>query len=166
MGFWDLAEALLADPVVGGAAESARLRASNGLLDTIQRELAREVGRNVHARGSLYVAAPDPQAVASLLEALPPVVGPHHRGLRVHVLASRAALGATAPAHPLVESIAVDPDGPPDERRFLLFLSDRGAYGALRSAEGELFHTCDAPLVDVLIAKLLEHHHLRSAEGT
>jgi diguanylate cyclase (GGDEF)-like protein len=172
MGFWDLAGALLADPVASGAATSARVRAPDELVEAIQREVAREVGRDVHARGALYVCASDPSAIAPLLGALPAIDGSPSGAaptLRVHAIAPRAVLEAAEaafPSHPLVEWIGVEADDALEECSFLLYLSDRGAYGALRSSQGELFHTSDAPLVDVLVAKLLEHYDLRGPEGT
>lgn len=169
MGFWDLSEALLADPVASGVAESARLRGPDELIEAIQREIAREAGRHGGERGSLYVGAADPSVVVSLIEALPAVGGApagEEPALRVHVLVPRSSPAPIGPEHPQVEWISVEADQPLAEGRFLLFLSDRGAYGALRSADGELFHTCDAPLVDLLIAKLLVHYDLRSPEGS
>jgi two-component system cell cycle response regulator len=44
---------------------------------------------------------------------------------------------------------------------FLLFLGESAAYAFLQRTGGALFHTSDAPLVDLLVAKLQCNYDLQ-----
>jgi hypothetical protein len=75
----------------------------------------------------------------------------------VHLLGPRRA-GATA--HPLVTRTFVEGDARFEGHAFLLFRSARAAY-ALLAGRGALFHTCDAPLVDALVAGVQAQYDLQ-----
>ncbi len=167
LGFWELVDALL-DRTPPGAA-SAVTRSGSALVDAIQAEVGREIGRTARARGVAYVAAPTEAAARALVTALPRLEAADRAGdlaSRVHLLCPRGdgAAGA-AGEHPLVRRVAVEPDRRLERRPFLLFLSERTAYAALGGVDGPLFHTADTPLVDLLVARLQALHDLQPAEA-
>ena len=80
---------------------------------------------------------------------------------RVFVLGPR---GSAAPAqHRLVSRVHVEGDARIASHDFLLFLGESAAYALLQRPGGALFHTSDAPLVDLLVAKLQCAYDLQPA---
>jgi diguanylate cyclase (GGDEF)-like protein len=157
--FWELADALLDGAPVPEGGASARLAADPELFAAVQREAAREIGRDPRQRGVLYVGAPSSAVQAPVLEALPNLAGAARAGdagARVYLLGPRGP-GAPAaredPDHPLVTQVFLDGDPRLRDHAFLLFLSESAAYGFLEGG-GRQFHTSDAPLVDALVARL------------
>jgi two-component system, cell cycle response regulator len=155
-GFWELADALLGErvPIPVGSA-SARLAFDPELRGAVEREAAREIGRDPRARGVLYLSRSTP-APPPALAALPRPEASARAGdvgAHVYVLGPR---GTTPDGgeHPLVTEVPVDGDPRLDGHAFILFLSERAAYGFLMAPDGRAFHTSDVPLVDALVARL------------
>jgi diguanylate cyclase (GGDEF)-like protein len=154
--FWDLVELLLSEGAhLPASSPSARRRADPSFFETVQREAARELGRDRRARGVLYLGSSSGGGAAPLLAGLPEGQGASRAGddpARVFVLGPRSA-GDPAP-HPLVSRVHVEGDPRIGAHDFLLFLGESAAYALLQRPDGALFHTSDAPLVDLLVAKL------------
>jgi diguanylate cyclase (GGDEF)-like protein len=152
--FWDLVDLLLSeDARLPESSPSARRRADPRLFEAVQREAARELGRDRRARGVVYLSAPGAQP--PLLAELPADPGPSRAGddpARVILLGPRAS--APRGDHPLVTAVSVEGDARLAGHEFLLFLGECSSYALVQRPGGVLFHTCDAPLVDLLVAKL------------
>jgi diguanylate cyclase (GGDEF)-like protein len=160
--FWQLADALLEGAPIPAGSPSARLPLDPELLDAVQREAARELGRDLSARRVLYVTRTGGGAcpVTAALPRLETAARGDVRS-RVYVLGPRAAdPGHDEREHPLVTHVSVDGDRRFDMHFFLLFLSESAAYALLRGPDGRVFHTADAPLVDALVAKLQAQYDL------
>ncbi len=158
-GFWELADALLASGGVAipAGSVSARLPLDPELLAAVEREAAREIGRDPRARGVLYVSRSSGAALPAAVAALPRLEAAARAGdvgAHVFVLGPRAGAAPHAEGHPLVTHVPVEGDPRLDAHAFVLFLSERAAYGLLQGPGGRVFHTADAPLVDALVARL------------
>jgi diguanylate cyclase (GGDEF)-like protein len=154
--FWELAALLLSeDARLPESTPSARRRADPALFEAVQREAARELGRDRRARGVLYLGSSTGADAAPLMAGLPEAQGASRAGddpARVFVLGPRSR---SAPSvHPLVSRVHVEGDPRIADHDFLLFLGESAAYALLQRPGGALFHTSDAPLVDLLVAKL------------
>ncbi len=117
----------------------------------VQRELGRELAREPHARGLLYIGTGEAAPEFPFLELLPPEIG-----ARVCVLIRR---GLKRLDHPAVSTVFLQGASPLTaaalQLEFLLFLSETGAYAyARRQREPIAFHSSDRPLVDHLISRL------------
>ncbi len=161
--FWELVELLLADGArIPDSSPSARLEGDRELFAAAQREAAREIARDPHARGVLLLALRDPLASAPLRAALPaddPAARAGDGAARVFLLGPRGDAPA-GPGHPLVTEVHVD-DARLAGHELLLFLSEHSAYGLLSGPGGRIFHTSDMPLVDALVSKLQAHYDLQ-----
>jgi two-component system, cell cycle response regulator len=161
--FWELVDLLLSDGArLPESSPSARRRADPAFFEAVQREAARELGRDRRARGVLYLASSSSAGASSLLEGLPEGQGASRAGddpARVFVLGPRSA-GASAP-HPLVSRVHVEGDPRITSHDLLFFLGESAAYALLQRPDGVLFHTSDAPLVDLLVAKLQGAYELQ-----
>jgi GGDEF domain-containing protein len=160
LGFWDAADLLLGGGAPADAGRSALLARDDELFRAVQREAARDLGRDPRARALLYLGVPREEDAAPAIAALPAAalasrVG--DGGPRVHLLGPRRA-GANA--HPLVTRTFVEGDARFEGHAFLLFRSARAGY-ALLAGRGALFHTCDAPLVDALVAGVQAQYDLQ-----
>jgi diguanylate cyclase (GGDEF)-like protein len=160
--FWELFDLLLdARTRIPEGSPSARREADPELFAAVQREAAREVGRDPRARGHLYVGVP---AVGSapVLSALPPAGGGARSGdasARIAVLGGRGG-APEPPAHPLLSAVYVDGDRRLAGSRFVLWLSEHASYALLEDEGGRAFHSADAPLVDALVSRLQALHDL------
>jgi two-component system cell cycle response regulator len=155
--FWELADVLLSDAPLPESSPSARLEADFELLAAAQREAALEVARDPRARGHLYVGTKGPVRASVVRAALPdgdPAARAGDQAMRVYVLGARGGGGPDAPHHPLVTEVYLDGDKRLADHEFLLFMSERSAYGLLAGPDGRAFHTSDVPLVDALVSKL------------
>ena len=163
--FWELADVLLSDDArLPESSPSARRHADPALFEAVQREAARELGRDRWARGVLYLGASSGSGAAPLMAGLPEGQGASRSGddpARVFVLGPRGS-GAPAP-HRLVNRVHVEGDARIATHDFLLFLGESAAYALLQRPGGALFHTSDAPLVDLLVAKLQCAYDLQPA---
>jgi diguanylate cyclase (GGDEF)-like protein len=152
--FWDLAALLLSeDARLPESTPSARRHADPALFEAVQREAARELGRDRRARGVLYLGSST--GAAPLMAGLPEGQGASRAGddpARVFVLGPRSR--SSPFVHPLVSRVHVEGDARIADHDFLLFLGESAAYAILQRPGGALFHTSDAPLVDLLVAKL------------
>ena len=137
---------------------SATLPLAPGLLESVEREVVREMGRDAYVRRVLYLGGPGglgaPEESLSGLD-LPARSSPV--GARIYLF---GPAGAPARAHPLVTRVPVSGDRRLAEHAFLLYLSQRAAYALLRGPGGRIFHTADAPLVEALAAKLHRRYDL------
>ncbi len=162
--FWELADILLSDSArIPDTSPSARFDTDPEFFAAAQREAAREIGRDPRARGVLYVGVRDALSSAEVLGALPEVEASSRAGdatIRVYVLGRRGA-GATPPSHPLVTEVYLDGDQRFAGHDFVLFISERSAYGVVAGPNGRMFHTSDAPLVDALVSKLQNVYDLQ-----
>jgi two-component system cell cycle response regulator len=154
--FWELCDLLLSGQAnLPESSPSSRLPADPELFAAVQREAAREIGRDPRARGLLYVGAAAGQARAPVLEALPPCdTGGRKGDSSVHVYLLGPRGGAAPVVHALVTELGLDGDKRLADHRFLLFLSEHAAYAHLIGPGGRAFHTSDLPLVDALVARL------------
>jgi diguanylate cyclase (GGDEF)-like protein len=162
--FWELADLLLSEGAhLPESSPSARRHADPALFEAVQREAARELGRDRWARGVLYLgSSAGTTGAAPLLRGLPEGQGASRSGddpARVFVLGPRSS-GAPAP-HRLVSRVHVEGDARIAAHDFLLFLGESAAYALLQRTGGALFHTSDAPLVDLLVAKLQCNYDLQ-----
>jgi diguanylate cyclase (GGDEF)-like protein len=162
--FWELADLLLSDSArMPDTSPSARLDASPEFFAAAQREAAREISRDPRARGVLYVGVRGSSAGAAVLGALPEVEVASRSGdatIRVYLLGRRGA-GATPRPHPLVTEVYLDGDQRFAGHEFLLFITERSAYGVIAGPDGRMFHTSDGPLVDALVSKLQNLYDLQ-----
>ena len=150
--FWDLVDALLETARIPTGSPSARIPLEPELFDSVEREAAREIGRDPRVRGVLYLARPG-GGDGQLLAELPQLRGALRKGetgSRVYVVGPRSA----GREHPLVAHVPVNGDRRFERHAFLLFFSEAAAYALLQGADGRTFHTSDAPLVEALVAKL------------
>jgi len=164
-GFWELADALLGDAPLPEGGATVRLPPDPDLFRVVQAEVAREIGRDPRARAAVYAADPEAGLAAPVARALPPVVGlarAGDAGARVVVLGARRG-GGREPSHPLLTAVRVEGDARLAGCGFLLLLTERSAYGLLQSPAGALVHTSDAPLVDLLVARLASAYGLPPA---
>ena len=154
--FWELVDLLLSEASrLPESTPSARRSADPGLFEAVQREAARELGRDRQARGVIYLGSSVGDGAAPLLAGLPEGQGASRSGddpARVFLLGPRSG-GAPTP-HRLVSRVHVEGDARIAAHDFLLFLGETAAYALLQRPGGALFHTSDAPLVDLLVAKL------------
>jgi diguanylate cyclase (GGDEF)-like protein len=152
--FWELADLLLSEGArLPDSTPSARRHADPALFEAVQREAARELGRDRRARGVLYLGSS--AGAEPLLSGLPVGEGASRAGddpARVFVLGPRS--GEASAPHPLVSRVHVEGDPRFAAHDFLLFLGESAAYAFLQRPGGALFHSSDAPLVDLLVAKL------------
>jgi diguanylate cyclase (GGDEF)-like protein len=155
--FWELADLLLSENArIPDSSPSTRLPPDGELLAAVQREAAREIGRDPRARGVLYVGARERLASAPVLQALPPIDAASRASdatVRVYVLGPRGGV-ASRVDHPLVTEVYVEGDARFASHAFVLFMSEHSAYGLLAGPGGAMFHTSDVPLVDALVSKL------------
>ncbi len=156
--FWELADLLLSDSArIPDTSPSARLESDGDeFIAAAQREAAREISRDPRARGVLYVGVREALDAAALIGALPTEEVGSRAGdatIRVYLLGRRGA-GGTPPRHPLVTEVYLDGDQRFAHHEFLLFITERSAYGVLAGPDGRMFHTSDGPLVDTLVSKL------------
>jgi diguanylate cyclase (GGDEF)-like protein len=160
--FWELCDLLL-DPGVRlpESSPSTRLRADPERLEALQREAAREIGRDPRARGLLYVGTPAGLSRAPELEALPEEAGGRSGDPSVHVYLLGPRGGGAPVEHPLVTEVYLDGDKRLAGHELLLFLSEHSAYAHLAGPDGRAFHTSDVPLVDLLVAKLQAAYDLQ-----
>jgi two-component system cell cycle response regulator len=161
-GFWEAADLLLGGGAPADGGRSALLPRGDELFRAAQREAARDIGRDPRARALLYLGVPREDDAAEAIGALPGAPFASRAGdgrPRVHLLGPRGA-GAAALAHPLLTRLFVEGDARFDGHAFLLFRAARAAY-ALLLGPGALFHTCDAPLVDALVARLQAQYDLQ-----
>jgi GGDEF domain-containing protein len=157
--FWELADLLLgadlpADP------RWAHLALAPGLLEAVQAEAARQIGRDPRARSALYLTTASP-GHASPVWALPRLEAAGRAGdvgARVFLLGPRRA--AAGEPHPQVTHVPVEGEVRLESSAFLLFVSERAAYALLRGPTGQVFHTSDAVLVDALVEKLRARYDL------
>ena len=163
--FWELADLLLSEGAgLPESSPSARRHADPALFETVQREAARELGRDRWARGVIYLGSSAVAGAAPLLAGLPRGQGASRSGddpARVFVLGPRSS-GDPA-RHRLVSRVHVEGDAQIAAHEFLLFLGESAAYAFLQRTGGALFHTSDAPLVDLLVAKLQCNYDLQPA---
>jgi len=161
--FWELVDLLLSDGArLPESSPSARRRADPGLFEAVQREAARELGRDRQARGVIFLGSSGGDGASPLLAGLPEGQGASRSGddpARVFLLGPRSG-GSPAP-HRLVSRVHVEGDARIAAHDFLLFLGETAAYGFLQRPGGVLFHTSDAPLVDLLVAKLQSAYELQ-----
>jgi two-component system cell cycle response regulator len=161
--FWELADLLLSDGArFPESSPSARRHADPALFEAVQREAARELGRDRWARGVIYLGSSAVAGAAPLLAGLPRGQGASRSGddpARVFVLGPRSS-GDPA-RHRLVSRVHVEGDARIATHEFLLFLGESAAYAFLQRTGGALFHTSDAPLVDLLVAKLQCNYDLQ-----
>jgi diguanylate cyclase (GGDEF)-like protein len=154
--FWELVDLLLSEGArLPESSPSARRRAEPQLFEAVQREAARELGRERRARGLLYLGAGEGAAASPIAAELPAAPGASRAGddpARVFVVGPRGR--AILPPHPLVSAVHVEGDARLASHEFLLFLGESSAYALVQRPGGVLFHTSDAPLVDLLVAKL------------
>jgi hypothetical protein len=139
---------------------SPSVRVSDGeLMAAAQRELGLEVSRDSKARGLFYAGARDRASEHAVLAALKGFEGL----ARVCLLGRRAVGNVAKPAegNPLVTRIFVDDESEMGSHDVLFYLSERSAYGLIQRANGPIFHTSDAPLVDALVAKLQARYDLQ-----
>lgn len=162
--FWDLADRLLDGAPLPPGASSARLSAAPGLFADVQREVAREIGRDPRQRGLLYVGVSGSASEAPVAAALPLLSAAARAGdagARVFVLGRRGSSPAGEPAaHPLLTPVFVDGDKRLEDHRFLLLLRHDAAYALLQGRGGRTFHSSDAPLVDALVSRLQTQYDL------
>jgi two-component system cell cycle response regulator len=162
--FWDLADLLLSDGAkIPESSPSERATADPELVVAVQREAAREIGRDPRARGLLYVGSRERLEESPVLQALPTGEAAARAGdttARVFLLGPRGA-DPVRLGHPLVTEVYVDGDDRFATHDFLLFLSEHSAYGLIRGPGRRMFHTSDAPLVDALVSKLQAHYDLQ-----
>jgi diguanylate cyclase (GGDEF)-like protein len=156
--FWELADLLL-DPAGPAAdpASSARRASDPELFAAVQREAARDIGRDPRARGLLYVGARPGAGPPEVLRCLPPPGGASRAGdaaARIVVLGPHAGDSGDEPDHPLLSRVAVDRERRFQDHEFLLYLSEQAAYALLQDGSGRAFHTADPPLVDALVSRL------------
>ena len=153
--FWELADALLEGSALAPRSPSALLPLAAGLLEAMERELIREIGRDPKLRRTLYLGGARcggvlPAPLAEAGRAAPP-------GARVYLLGSS---DAAAPAHPLLTRVPVSGDRRLADHAFLILLAPRAAYALLEGPGGRIFHTADAPLVLALASKLERRYEL------
>ncbi len=154
--FWELCDILLGESSrLPDSSPSARLPADPAFFAVLQREAAREIGRDPRARGVLYVGLGGGVARAPVLAALPNdgMARASDASVHVYLLGPRAG-GEERVDHPLVTQVFLDGDPGMASHEFLLFLGEHAAYGLVQRPGERLFHTSDAPLVDALISKL------------
>ncbi len=158
--FWRLFDALLRGAPIPAGSPSARLPLDPELLDEVERETAREIGRDARARGVVYLAHPGAGAghLAAALARRPTASRQGDTGSRVYALGPRSL--DPGRDHPLVTHVAVD-DPRLEGHAFLLFLSETASYALLQGPGGDSFHTSDAPLVDALVARLQAQYDLQ-----
>jgi GGDEF domain-containing protein len=161
--FWRLADALLDGEPIQAGSPSARLPLDPEILDSVEAETGREIGRNLRARSIVYLARRD--AGERLSAALPELEGAARQGdigSRVYVLGARApAPGRHVREHPLITRLASNGDRRLAEHSLLLFLSESASYALLQSPDGRIFHSSDEPLVDALAEKLEARYRLQ-----
>ncbi len=161
--FWELCDILLGDSSrLPESSPSARLPADAAFFAALQRESAREIGRDPRARGVLYVGLGGGLGQAPVLSALPNdgMARASDSAVHVYLLGPRAG-GDERVDHPLVTQVFLDGDLRMSSHEFLLFLGENSAYGLVQRPGGRLFHTADAPLVDALISKLQDQYDLQ-----
>ncbi len=157
--FWELVDLLL-DPggPVPEPATSARLAAADPeLFAAVQREAARDIGRDPRARGLLYLGARAGAGAAELLRWLPPPGRASRAGdasPSIVLLGPRGAAPGEEPGHPLLSRVTLDGERRFEDHEFLLYLSEQAAYALLQDGTGRAFHTADPPLVDALVSRL------------
>jgi two-component system cell cycle response regulator len=153
--FWELSEILLAGTArLPDSSPSGRRPADRGLFALVQREAAREIARDPRARGLVYLSPGVDGGRAPLLDDLPRAELASRDGdrpVRVFLLGPR---GAAPSDHPLVTPVYLEGDVRLAAHEFLLFLGENAAYALLQRPDGNLFHTSDVPLVDLLVSKL------------
>jgi diguanylate cyclase (GGDEF)-like protein len=160
-GFWDVVDALLGSAPLPEGGPTARLAADAELFAGVQREAARELSRDPRARALLYVGVAGPVAAAPALAALPPLAGAGRAGdtgARAFLLGARGA-GPARP-HPLVTPVYAERDARLAAQPFLLLRTERAGYALLHGPDGRMVHTCDAPLVEALVARLQAAYEL------
>jgi two-component system cell cycle response regulator len=162
--FWDLADTLLGGAPLPPEAASARLTAAPNLFADVQREVAREIGRDPRQRTALYVGVSGGASEAPVAAALPPLSAAARAGdagARVFVLGRRGASPGREPAaHPLLTPVFVDGDKRLEDHRFLLLLREDAAYALLQGPGGRAFHSSDTLLVDFLVSRLQTQYDL------
>jgi two-component system cell cycle response regulator len=153
--FWELCDILLGEASrLPESSPSARLPADAAFFAALQRESAREIGRDPRARGVLYLGLGSGFGQAPVLSALPNDGMARASDSAVHVYMLGPRGGLERVDHPLVTQVFLDGDPHMSSHEFLLFLGEHAAYGLVQRPGGRLFHTADAPLVDALISKL------------
>jgi diguanylate cyclase (GGDEF)-like protein len=168
LSFWDQVEVLLGSPGSPGlpadvrAEPSRRGKFSGALFADLQAEVARELARDPHARGLLYVGGPEVRASMPLATALEAAFG----GMSAELAARVYALGRRADleTHPVITPVFLEGDERIARHEFLLWLSDSAAYALLqRPGHGVTwgFHTSDTHVVDGLITKLQAEYDLQ-----
>jgi diguanylate cyclase (GGDEF)-like protein len=154
--FWELTDLLISGaPHLADSSPSARRPADPEAFAAVQREVARELGRDPRARGLVYVGGPG-LARAPLREALPAAESTARAGdasAHVYLLGPRGGDRPGTP-HPQVTEVWLDGDQRLASHQVLLHLSEQGGYAWLSSQDGRAFHTSDVPLVDALVQRL------------
>jgi two-component system cell cycle response regulator len=157
-GFWELVDVLLDESSpLPETSPSTRTPADEELFGAVQREAAREIGRDPRARGLLYLGVGDRVAGTPLISALPgddPASRAGDGTVRAYLLGPRTGGAELHAEHPLITPVFLDGDQRLSSHQFLLFLSENAAYGLIQRNGDRLFHTADAPLVDALVSKL------------
>src|SRR5262245_12119261 len=157
--FWQLVDFLLNErTTIPQSSPSVRCSDAE-LFQAIEREVGLEVGRDNKARGLLYVGVRDRSGESAFASALKTFQGV----ARVSLLSRRPAGNIAKPeeVNPLVHRVFLDTDEELAVHDFVLYLSEQSAYGLIQRAGGATFHTCDAPLVDALVAKLQSRYDLQ-----
>ena len=160
-GFWELVDALHDGPPIPPGAPSARLPVAPDLLDAVQREGARELGRDPRCRCLLHLARPGGRAEGAAAAGLAAAGTGGHPGSRVYLLGPRRQGAPEAADHPRVARACLEGDARLSGHAFALLLSEGAAYAFLEAPDGRVFHTSDAPLVDALTASLHEQYDLQ-----
>ncbi len=164
LDFWETVELLLGSaqsprlPADGESEPSRRGKVSDGLFESLQAEVARELQRDPGTRGLVYVGAGEVRsdlAIARGLERAPPGLS-----ARVYLLGRRGDFQA----HPGLTPVFVAGDERLGRHEFLLWLGEQSAYALLqRRGHGATwgFHTSDVAVVDGLVAKLQSTYDLQ-----
>ncbi len=162
--FWDSVDILLGSatsprlPVDERAEPSRRGKVASVLFDELQTEVARELARDPHARGLVYVGGPQVRGdspIAVGLEGVPPDFA-----FRVYVLGRRADLDS----HAALTPVFLEGDERLSRHEFLFWLSENAAYALVQRAGHAAtwgFHSSDTALVEGLISKLQAEYDLQ-----
>lgn len=163
LSFWDEVELLLGNsrsprlPETKGE-PSRRGRVADVLFDELQVELSRELMRDPHARGLLYVGAPEVNAELPLVMGLQGA--PSDFGPRVYLLGRHGDLES----HPAITPVFLEGDERLARHEFLLWMGDGSAYALLqRRGRGATwgFHSSDPTLVEGLVSRLQSAYDLQ-----
>lgn len=164
LDFWEEVEVLLGSaqsprlPSDERAEPSRRGKVSETLFDSLQAEIARELLRDPHARGLLYLGVAEVRAELPLAAGLE--TAPAEMGSRVYVLGRRADLES----HPALTPVFLEGDERLARHEFLFWLSETSAYALIqRRGKGATwgFHSSDTAVVDSLIMKLQTAYDLQ-----